>query len=51
MNEYVGTQMRGWGRRNLPHSQRDPTMRSTVIALTVLEQALEWERLRRRRTP
>ena len=48
MNEYVGTQMRGWDAATFRTASGDPTMRSTVIALTVLEQAPEWERLRRR---
>ena len=48
MNEFVGTQMRGWDAATFRTASGDPTMRSTVIALTVLESAPEWRRLRQR---
>lgn len=48
MNDYVGTQLRGWDAATFRTASGDPTMRSTVVALTVLERAPEWERLRAR---
>jgi diacylglycerol O-acyltransferase len=48
MNEYVGTQMRGWDAATFRTASGDPTMRSTVLALTVLDRAPEWARLRAR---
>jgi diacylglycerol O-acyltransferase / wax synthase len=48
MNDFVGTQMRGWDAATFRTASGDPTMRSTVVALTVLETAPPWERLRGR---
>jgi diacylglycerol O-acyltransferase len=48
VNDFVGTQMRGWDAATYRTASGDPTMRSTVIALTVLERAPEWQRLRER---
>ncbi|MEI6361266.1 MAG: wax ester/triacylglycerol synthase domain-containing protein [Actinomycetes bacterium] len=48
MNEFVGTQMRGWDAATFRTAAGDPTMRSTVIALTILEAAPDWQRLRHR---
>ncbi len=48
MNDYVGTQMRGWDAATFRTASGDPTMRSTVIALTVLDHAPDWQRLRDR---
>lgn len=48
MNEFVGTQMRGWDAATFRTASGDPTMRSTVIALTLLERAPDWQRLRAR---
>ncbi|MHB1066673.1 MAG: wax ester/triacylglycerol synthase domain-containing protein [Candidatus Nanopelagicales bacterium] len=48
MNEFVGTQMRGWDAATFRTASGDPSMRSTVIALTVLEGAPDWDRLRNR---
>jgi diacylglycerol O-acyltransferase len=46
VNDFVGTQMRGWDAATVRTAAGDPTMRSTVIALTILESAPDWERLR-----
>ena len=43
----VGTQLRGWDAATFRASS-DPTMRSTVVALAVLDRAPEWERFRNR---
>jgi diacylglycerol O-acyltransferase len=48
MNDFVGTQMRGWDAATFRTAAGDPTMRSTVIALTILEGAPDWPRLRAR---
>ena len=48
MNDFVGTQMRGWDAATFRTASGDPTLRSTVIALTVLDHAPDWERLRAR---
>lgn len=48
MNEFVGTQLRGWDAATFRTASGDPTLRSTVIALTILESAPEWARLRQR---
>ena len=48
MNDFVGTQLRGWDAATFRTASSDPTMRSTVVALTVLESAPSWERLRAR---
>ena len=48
MNDYVGTQMRGWDAATFRTASGDPTMRSTVLALTVLDAEPDWSRLRER---
>ncbi len=48
MNEFVGTQMRGWDAATFRTASGDPTMRSTVVALAVLDHAPDWNRLRQR---
>lgn len=48
MNDFVGTQMRGWDVATFRAANGDPIMRSTVVALTVLDRAPKWERLRQR---
>ena len=48
MNDFVGTQLRGWDAATFRTASGDPTMRSTVIAMTVLESAPDWARLRSR---
>lgn len=48
MNDYVGKQMRGWDAATFRTASGDPTMRSTVMALAVLEQVPDWQRLRER---
>ncbi len=48
MNDYVGTQLRGWDAATFRTASGDPTMRSTVVALAVLERAPDWVRLRDR---
>jgi diacylglycerol O-acyltransferase len=48
MNEFVGTQMRGWDAATFRTAAGDPTMRSTVIALTILDASPDWARLRAR---
>lgn len=48
MNDYVGTQLRGWDAATFRTAAGDPTMRSTVMALAVLDSVPDWERLRAR---
>ena len=48
MNDFVGTQMRGWDAATFRTASGDPTMRSTVVALTVLDSTPDWQRLRAR---
>ena len=48
MNDFVGTQLRGWDAATFRTASGDPTLRSTVVALTILESAPEWARLRQR---
>jgi WS/DGAT/MGAT family acyltransferase len=48
MNDYVGTQLRGWDAATFRTASGDPGMRSTVVALTVLERAPDWARLQAR---
>ena len=48
VNDFVGTQLRGWDAATFRTASGDPTMRSTVVALTILESAPEWARLRQR---
>ena len=44
----VGAQLRGWDAATFRTAAGDPRMRSTVVALAVLESAPDWERLRTR---
>ena len=48
MNDFVGTQMRGWDAATFRTASGDPTMRSTVVALAVLDGTPDWARLRAR---
>ena len=48
MNDFVGTQLRGWDAATFRTASGDPTMRSTVVALTILESSPDWRRLRSR---
>ena len=48
VNDFVGTQLRGWDAATFRTASGDPTLRSTVVALTILESAPEWARLRQR---
>ena len=47
MNDFVGTQLRGWDAATF-RTASDPAMRSTVVALTILESTPSWSRLRAR---
>jgi len=44
----VGTALRGWGAATFRTASQDATMRSTVVALAVLEGSPDWARLRAR---
>ena len=44
MNDYVGTQLRGWDAATFRTASGDPTMRSTVVAMTLVEKAPDWDR-------
>jgi len=44
----VGSQLSGWDAATFRTASGDPRMRSTVVALAVLEQAPDWQRLRTR---
>jgi diacylglycerol O-acyltransferase len=44
----VGAQLRGWDAATFRTASGDPRMRSTVVALAVLDSAPDWERLRTR---
>lgn len=44
----VGTSLRGWGAATFRTASQDATMRSTVVALAVLEGSPDWRRLRAR---
>ncbi len=48
MSDSVGTQLRGWDAATFRTAAGDPTMRSTVVALTILATTPPWERLRAR---
>ncbi len=48
MNEFVGTQLSGWDAATFRTASADPTMRSTVVAVAVLESTPDWDRLRDR---
>jgi WS/DGAT/MGAT family acyltransferase len=47
VNDYVGTQLRGWDAATF-RTASDPAMRSTVVALTIFESTPSWPRLRER---
>jgi diacylglycerol O-acyltransferase / wax synthase len=44
--EVAGKQLRGWDAATFRTASGDPTMRSTVVAMAVLDQSPDWERLR-----
>lgn len=44
----VGAQLRGWDAATFRTASGDPRMRSTVVALAVLDSAPDWQRLRTR---
>ena len=44
----VGKQLRGWDAATFRTASGDPTMRSTVVAMAILDSAPEWNRLRSR---
>lgn len=46
--ESVGKQLRGWDAAAFRTASGDPSMRSTVVAMAILESAPNWERLRAR---
>ena len=46
--ESAGKQLRGWDAATFRTASGDPTMRSTVVAMAVLDKSPDWERLRRR---
>jgi WS/DGAT/MGAT family acyltransferase len=48
VNDFVGTQMRGWDAATWRTAAGDPSMRSTVVALTVMDTAPDWARLHAR---
>ena len=48
MDASVGTRLRGWDAATFRTASNDPTMRSTVIAMGILDRAPDWGRIRRR---
>lgn len=44
----VGKQLRGWDAATFRTASGDPTMRSTVVAMAILDSAPDWNRLRSR---
>ncbi len=46
--EVAGKQLRGWDAATFRTASGDPTMRSTVVAMAVLDKSPDWERLRYR---
>jgi len=46
--ESVGKQLRGWDAATFRTASGDPSMRSTVVAMAILESAPNWDRLRAR---
>ncbi len=46
--ESAGKQLRGWDAATFRTASGDPTMRSTVVAMAVLEESPDWPRLRAR---
>lgn len=45
MNERAGTQLRGWDAATWRTASGDPNMRSTVIAMAILDRPPDWRRL------
>lgn len=48
MSASVGTQLRGWDAATFRTASGDPSMRSTVVAVAILDKAPDWERLQYR---
>lgn len=48
MNDAVGQQLRGWDAATWRTSAGDPSLRSTVVGLTLFDSAPDWERLHAR---
>lgn len=48
MDARVGTRLRGWDAATFRTASNDPTMRSTVIAMGILDRAPDWGRIRGR---
>lgn len=48
MDARVGTRLRGWDAATFRTASNDPTMRSTVIAMGILDRAPDWGRIRHR---
>lgn len=48
MDDRVGTRLRGWDAATFRTSSNDPSMRSTVIAMGILDRAPDWARIRTR---
>ncbi|MBU6243624.1 MAG: DUF1298 domain-containing protein [Actinomycetales bacterium] len=48
MSDRVGTRLRGWDAATFRTASSDPTMRSTVIAMGILDHAPDWARIRSR---
>jgi diacylglycerol O-acyltransferase len=48
MDDRVGTRLRGWEAATFRTASNDPTMRSTVIAMGILDRAPDWVRMRSR---
>ena len=46
--DIMDAKLRGWDAATFRTASGDPTLRSTVVALTILESAPEWARLRQR---
>ena len=47
-DQETGRQLRGWDAATWRTAAGDPTMRSTVVALALLDRAPDWDRLRQR---
>jgi diacylglycerol O-acyltransferase len=45
MSERAGTQLRGWDAATWRTASGDPNLRSTVIAMAILDRAPDWDRL------
>lgn len=48
MNDRAGTQLRGWDAATWRTASGDPNLRSTVVAMAVLDKAPDWHRLEAR---